>query len=122
MATFRRVLGLAIIMGAAVAEAQEPSGYWLYVDGAWKGGFAHRAACDAAGTKEGKSYECRPVRFVPRTPMTPDGRWAADVADCSNLTGVDAYVPGPGRVEYLGKPRGRFEFTKCLTERGHQLR
>ncbi len=146
-------LGLLLIDVAHVAvEAQEPVGYWLYVDSAWKGGFARRAECDAAAAKTtGKQYECRALypRAVPpgqqpaptmtREPTywqadpgqaelyreqdqrAQNEKWASDVKACSETTGAEAFVSGPGHVEFLGKARANFEFTRCMTKRGNQL-
>jgi len=136
------IVGVALAFVAAApaaVEAQQASGYWLYVDGVWKGGFMRREECDAAATRTaGKAYECRAVIVgggssaspTIREPSSggavlgakgPNDQWDSDVKACSRTTGVEAVVSGPGRVEYFGPPRERFEFTKCMVKRGHQL-
>src|SRR5438045_3076716 len=68
MMLYKRVTLLSLVLfgAVAVAEAQNPDGYWLYVDGAWKGGFMRHTECDAAAAKQtGKVYECRPVVVAP---------------------------------------------------------
>lgn len=124
---YRFVTLLSFLLGTVtVAEAQEPGGYWLYVEGAWKGGFARRAECDAAGVNTGKLYECRPLYFRPET-RTPreqaDDRWANAVHYCLGAgqnfdRGFDAYVSGPRRVRMVGTARAQVAFEKCLTEQG----
>ena len=132
-----RPLGLlvaAFVLLAATVAAQEPAGYWLYVNDAWKGGFVHRTECDAAGVKAGGQYECRPVQMRPLTPGgtagswasmqatgDPGAKWAKNVSECGAEVGVSTLIPDRGRVRFLGTPRQQFEFTKCLTLRGHRL-
>ena len=50
--------------------AQQVIGYWLYVDGAWKGYHKTADACTAAGESVGHAYECRAlVSGPPPTPL-----------------------------------------------------
>ena len=133
----RRRLGWAItttlLLGSATgAGAQkEPAGYWLYVDGEWKGGFTRKEECDAAAAEAtGNTYECRAM--YARTPVqaTPGAgkasAWASSVRLCRATTRVqdtnfEAHVSAPGRAEMVGSPLGIAVFRRCLTEQGHVL-
>ncbi len=74
MILYRLVTLLSLLLGTvAVAEAQvEPNGYWLYVDKVWRGSFASREACEAAGAKTtGTLSQCagvynRPAEYYDR--------------------------------------------------------
>lgn len=70
---YRLVTLLSFLLGTvALAEGQEPDGYWLYVDGAWKGGFVSRAECDAAAAKTtGRLSECYALYPRPGGAATP---------------------------------------------------
>jgi hypothetical protein len=112
-ATLGMLTFLSVVLGPVVAaEAQEPSGYWLYVGGTWKAGFIRRADCETAGAKAGSPYECRPVQVGSQTTGDPGDKWAADVKHCGYLTGADAYVSGPDRLQVLGTEPKKFAFTK----------
>ncbi len=60
------LLTLGVILSLTpAAEAQQPSGYWLYVGGAWKGGFMRREECDAAAARIAAAvYECRAIMIT----------------------------------------------------------
>ena len=133
---YRLVTLLSFLLGTvAVAEAQEPVGYWLYVDGAWKGAFVTRADCDAAAAKTtGKLSECRALYLdpvAPREPLRragvgPDSSWESAVQRCRSWGLIDhfnfdAFVSGPGRAEMAGTARAKLAFKKCMTEAGQRL-
>jgi len=135
-------------IASSQAPVQEPTGYWLYVDGVWKGGFLRRDDCDAAAAKiAGKAHKCRPVTVTAPPPRPPsldtlapliapaprasssadwqkrqkDEDWEWDADSCTKATGVESINTGSGRSRILGTARQRFEWAKCMTNRGHQL-
>ena len=115
-------LVLFVLLGTvAVASAQAPAGYWLYVDGAWKGGFLGRAECDTAAAKQtGRVYECRPVMLNPAPGA--QGTFQQGIAACSQWANVDAFTKPGGQVQYLGTTKERFNFEKCMSQNGQPLR
>lgn len=129
------MLLLFLVSSVPVAEAQEPTGYWLYVDGVWKGGFKRRDECVATAARTpDKAYECRPIYVGSVAPgsqlssQSPDSRYtwdsAVDICRRSARTRdryFDAYVKGPGSAETVGTAQARFEFRKCMSELGYPL-
>ena len=87
------VVALLVLSAGALwqARAQEPRGYWLYVDGTWKGGFIRREECDAAARASAKGYECRPVHIgagEAAGAMTPaDRRLRGEARDADIMEG-----------------------------------
>ena len=118
---------IAVLVGLIalpyVSEAQQPIGFWLYVEGAWKSSFKQKAECDSAGAATGKSYECRPLG-PPQTGIgqSPQGKWQTDVDFCRGVSGADAYTSAPGEGKVLGTAAQRFEFSRCMSERGNPVK
>lgn len=115
-------LTVLIVLGlASPVAAQSPIAYWLYVGGAWKGSYKQLADCQAAG-KDAEGAECRPMQLGPSTGSGGKAnKWSEDVAYCGSVSGVDAYVSAPGEAQFLGKTANRFDFSRCMIERGHTV-
>lgn len=117
-----KILALALLLLLFASPVASQSGYyWLYVEGAWKGAYHGESECRAAGEASEKPYQCRALGG-PKTPPLGSGGWNNDVAYCQAVSGVEAYVSAPGEVKFLGKTTERFDFSRCMTERGHQLK
>jgi len=85
----RKALGFSLLFGlfpaviVPTAFAQQPSGYWLYVDGTWKGGFVRREDWDVAAAKMNGKAECHAVLRSPAAPRpSSPSRPRASVAQC----------------------------------------
>lgn len=109
------VVGLTLPL--EVATPQTASGYWLYIDGAWKGGFRTQQECEAAAVRfSGQSSRCHPVAV---TPQRGSSSWDAAVATCADIAKAydprfDAYVSGAGAAKMVGSARANHEFEKCV--------